>query len=150
MAKTVTTKGQPKATEMLRSLNSYVTNLYTCNRNWSWRKITHWTKINFSGNTRLSSLARGVLSNQWSRPILEMSLIQLIPPCCCIHAPVDWVSIVVQCRAIAWTSAGLLWIGPLGTNFNEIRISKQDVSIMKMHLKLSSAKWWPICQGETC
>ena len=41
--------------------------------------------------------------------------------------------------------AGLLLIGPLGTNFNEIFIKIQIFSFMKMHLKISSAKWRPFC-----
>ena len=43
-------------------------------------------------------------------------------------------------QAITWTNAGLLLIRHLGTNFNEIRIEIQNFSLMKMHLKMSSAK----------
>ena len=32
-------------------------------------------------------------------------------------------------------------------NFSEILIKIQDFSLMKMHLKMSSAKWWPFCPG---
>ena len=38
-------------------------------------------------------------------------------------------------QAITWTNAGILLIGPLGTNFSEMR------------LKVSSAKWRPFCLG---
>ena len=38
-------------------------------------------------------------------------------------------------------------IGPLGTNFSEILIAKQNFSITKMHLKIPSAKWGPFCPG---
>ena len=48
-------------------------------------------------------------------------------------------------QAIILTSAGLLLIGPLGTNFSEILIGIQKFSIKKMHLKMSSAKWRPFC-----
>ena len=41
------------------------------------------------------------------------------------------------------TSAGLLSIGPLRRNLSEILIKIQNFSLMKMHLKISSAKWWP-------
>ena len=42
---------------------------------------------------------------------------------------------------------GILLIGPLGTNFNEILIGIQTFSFRKMHLKMSSAKWRPFCLG---
>ena len=50
-------------------------------------------------------------------------------------------------QAIIWTSAGILLIGPLGTNFNEILIEIHVFSFKKMHLKMSSAKWRPFCLG---
>ena len=39
-------------------------------------------------------------------------------------------------QAIIWTSAGILLIGPLGTNFTEIFIEIQTFSFKKMHLKM--------------
>ena len=48
-------------------------------------------------------------------------------------------------QAIIWTNAGLLLIGPLGTNFSEILIEILTFSIKKMHLKMSSAKRRPFC-----
>ena len=50
-------------------------------------------------------------------------------------------------QAIIWTSAGILLIGPLGTNFSEILIGIITFSFKKMHLKVSSAKWRPCCLG---
>ena len=50
-------------------------------------------------------------------------------------------------QAIIWTNAGILLIGPLGTNFIEILIGIQTFSFNKMHLKMSSAKWRPFCLG---
>ena len=50
-------------------------------------------------------------------------------------------------QAIIWTNAGILWIGPLETNFSEILIGIQTLSFKKMHLKMSSAKWHPVCLG---
>ena len=48
-------------------------------------------------------------------------------------------------QAIIWTNAGILLIGPLGTNFSEILI---DINTFKkMRLKMSSAKWRPFCLG---
>ena len=43
-----------------------------------------------------------------------------------------------QRQAIIWTNAGVLLIGPLGTNFSEILIKTHVFSFKKMHLKLSS------------
>ena len=50
-------------------------------------------------------------------------------------------------QAIIWTNAGILLIGPLGTNFNDILIEIHTFSFSKMHLKMSSAKWPPFCLG---
>ena len=44
-------------------------------------------------------------------------------------------------QAIIWTDAGILLIGPLGTNFSEILIGIQTFSFKETHLKMSSAKW---------
>ena len=48
-------------------------------------------------------------------------------------------------KAIIWTNVGILLIGLLGSNFNEILIGIQTFSLKKMHLKTSSAKWRPFC-----
>ena len=50
-------------------------------------------------------------------------------------------------QAALWTNAGILLIGPLGTNFSEILIEIHTFSLKKMHLKLLSAKWRPFCLG---
>ena len=50
-----------------------------------------------------------------------------------------------RCQAIIWTNAGILLIGPLGTNFSEIFINIYVFSFMKMHLKMSCGKWWLCC-----
>ena len=51
-------------------------------------------------------------------------------------------------QAIIRTNAGILLIGPLGTNFNEILIGIQTFSFKKMHLKMSFAKWRPFSLGH--
>ena len=51
-------------------------------------------------------------------------------------------------QAIIWTNAGILLIGPLGTNFNEISIDIRIFSFKKRHLKMSSEKWRPFCPGR--
>ena len=50
-------------------------------------------------------------------------------------------------QAIIWTNAGILLIRPLGTNFSEISIAILTFSLMKMLLKVSSAKWRQFCLG---
>ena len=50
-------------------------------------------------------------------------------------------------QAIIWTNDGILMIGPLGTNFSEIRIRYSSFHSLKLHLNPSSVKWWPFCPG---
>ena len=50
-------------------------------------------------------------------------------------------------QAIIWTNAGILWIGPLGTNFSEILIEIYTFSFKKILLKVWSGKWRPSCLG---
>ena len=54
----------------------------------------------------------------------------------------------IRRQAIIETNAGLLSIGPLGTNFNEILINIENFSFMKVHPKILSAKWRPFCPGR--
>ena len=44
-------------------------------------------------------------------------------------------------------NAGLLSIGTLGTNFSEILSEIYTFSFKKLHLKMSSPKWRPLCFG---
>ena len=55
------------------------------------------------------------------------------------------VSCNVRRQAIIWTSAGILLIGPLGTNFSEISLQIHTFSFKKMHLNMLSAKWQLFC-----
>ena len=48
-------------------------------------------------------------------------------------------------QAIIWTNAGILLIGPLGTNFSENLMEILTFLFTKMRLKVSSAKWRPFC-----
>ena len=50
-------------------------------------------------------------------------------------------------QAIIWINAGILLIGPLVTNFNEIFIEIHTFSFKKIHLKWSSGKRRPFCVG---
>ena len=53
-------------------------------------------------------------------------------------------------QAIIWTNIGILLIGPVGRNFNEILIEIDTFSFTKMHLKMSSAQWRPFYLGLNC
>ena len=48
-------------------------------------------------------------------------------------------------QAIIWTNAGILLIGPLGANLSEILIAIYTFRFKKMHFKMSSGKWRPLC-----
>ena len=50
-------------------------------------------------------------------------------------------------QAIILTKAGILLIGPLGTNYSDILIEIHTFSFKKIHLKMSSGKWRPFCRG---
>ena len=54
---------------------------------------------------------------------------------------------MVQIMAIIRTNARILLIKPLGINLNEMLIEILTVSLMKMRLKMASAKWRPFCLG---
>ena len=75
------------------------------------------------------------------------SFLTRLPPSEAIYELVIWVIIAsgnglspVRRQAITWTNAGLLSIGLLGSNFNEIWIRILPFSFKKIHLKMSSAK----------
>ena len=48
---------------------------------------------------------------------------------------------------IIWTNAGILLIGPLATNFNEVFNGIHTFSFQEMYLNISSAKRWLFCLG---
>ena len=48
-------------------------------------------------------------------------------------------------QAVIWTNAGVIFIGPLGTNFSEILIEIHTFSFKKMHLEMLSGKCQPFC-----
>ena len=48
-------------------------------------------------------------------------------------------------QAIIWTNAGILLIGPLGTNFNELSIEIQTFSFKKKHLRVPFVKLQAFC-----
>ena len=50
-------------------------------------------------------------------------------------------------QAIIGTNAGILLIGPKGTNLSEVSNELHTFSFKKMHLNVSSVKWQPFCLG---
>ena len=48
-------------------------------------------------------------------------------------------------QAAIWTNAGILFTGPLGTNFDEILIEIHTFSLKKIDLKMLSGQWRPFC-----
>ena len=50
-------------------------------------------------------------------------------------------------QAIIWTIAGILLIGPVVINFNDISIGVHTFSLKKIHFKMSSGKWRTFCLG---
>ena len=53
-------------------------------------------------------------------------------------------------QAIIWTNAGILLIGPLGTNISEILTEINAFSFKKMHLKMSYGKWRSFVSASMC
>ena len=71
------------------------------------------------------------------------------------HIYVTWASmgsgnglLLVRHQIITWTSADLLPVGPLWTDFSEILIRIQHFSFRKVYLTISTAKWRPFCPGR--
>ena len=101
---------------------------------WEGQALPHDTKF---GNSRCEIVGRRVIfiwslihGLRWSGLIkAEPGLDNGLPP--------GWH------QAIIWTNAGILLIGPLGTNFSEFMIGSHTLSFKKMHLKISSTKWHP-------
>ena len=52
-----------------------------------------------------------------------------------------------RCQAIIWTNAGILLIGPMGTNFSEILVEIHAFSFKKMYLQMLSGKMLSILFG---
>ena len=53
-------------------------------------------------------------------------------------------------KAIIWTNAGILLIGPLGKNFSEILIETFIFSFYKMHFKMLSGNLRPFLSRPQC
>ena len=97
-----------------------------------------------SGNAKISTLDMSMqISNltHWG---------QVTHTCCSINLAIigsDNGLSPDRHQAIIWTNAGIFFIEPWGTNFNEISIKIQPFSQKKMALNMSSGKWRPFCLG---
>ena len=85
--------------------------------NYFWSKLTHWGRV--------THICVGFLTNIGSDNGLSP----------------------VRRQAIIWTNAGLSSIAPLGTNFRKIFAEIITFLFKEMYLKVSSAKWRPLCLG---
>ena len=57
----------------------------------------------------------------------------------------------VGLQVFTWTSVDVFFLGPLGTNFSEVRIKIKNLNFfMEMHLKISSAKWRSFFRVSWC
>ena len=99
-----------------------------------------------------------VISN-FGRNFCQNPLVQMV----CLLAPCHWALVLHICiskltiigtenglppcrrQAIIWTNAGILLIGPQGTNYSEILIKIHIFTFKKMRLITSSGKWQPFC-----
>ena len=59
-----------------------------------------------------------------------------------------WWLVAYSASSHYWNQCWVIVNWTLSTNFNEIWIEIQHFSFMKMHLKISSAKWRPFCPGS--
>ena len=63
------------------------------------------------------------------------------------HICVGNLTIIGRRQAVIWTNVGILLIGISGTNFSEIIIEIQTISLRKIRLKMSSAKYCSFLLG---
>ena len=112
-----------------------------------WRKCVFWVAVVY-GRMKLQFVIEGSL-------LLNLTLNCLTHWGRVTHICVSELTIIGsdnglspgRHQAIISTNEGILWIGPLGTNFSEIVFGIQTFSFNRMHLKMSSAKWRPFCLG---
>ena len=98
---------------------------------------THWGRVTYH-----QSIQNCIM-------FLPLELYQEVYVCVGDFTIIGWINGLSPGRrqAIIWTNAGILLIGPIGTNFNEIFFEIQKFSYKKMNLEMSSATWWPFCLG---
>ena len=95
--------------------------------------ILHGNIIIFMTSLSINSLRP---SDAYMRPQSRPSLVQIMAWRLAVAKPLSEPML-----------AGILLIGPLGTNFSEILLEIYILSFIKMHLKMSSRRWRPFCLG---
>ena len=123
----------------------------------AWKYLIKW---------RMSQDQSGKFSFKMSR--LNLSPLQCHQFCSGIHMLTHWGRVMHICvskltiigsdnvlspdrhQAIIWNNAGILLIGPLGTNFNEILVNIHIISFKKIHLKMSSGNGGHLVSASMC
>ena len=104
-----------------------------------------WSHITFLCN-QIYTIYRATWENMnylYFCPDLQLSHWGRVPHICISKLNHHWFRNVLlpdRRQAIVWTNAGILFIGPSGTNFSEIFIKIHTFSFMKIHLKMLSWK----------
>ena len=107
--------------------------------------------------TNFSEILIGIQTFSFKKMYLKMLSAKWRPFCLGLNVLTHWGRVTHICvnkltiigsenglapdrrQATIWTNAGILLIGPLGTNFSEILAGNQTFSFRKMHMKMSSA-----------
>ena len=139
---------------MLVGISESKVRVFVENRNPLRRMFYHWkncSRFNISRSPFVITEFGNTKSNitGWARPFT----IQLTHWGRVMHICVSKLTSTVsdnglspgRRQAIIWTNAGILLIGPLGTNFSEILIGIRTFWLKKMRLKMLSGKWRPFC-----
>ena len=134
---------------LCRKMTSRMKNSFL-SRNHKSYEYTQWNYGNitpFYGWNRLIPKWNYTTCSELYWPILYT---KLFVACRCHMASVNWVNtgswnsmVAVRSHAINWINTDLLSVGPLETNFNEIK----TVSSEKIHLAMSSLLLWSVVQG---
>ena len=124
-----------------------------------------WLIIIYILRNNISEIQNKSIKNFFEENAFQNLTAKWRPFCSCINLLTHWGRVTHICvnklisivsdnglspgrrQAIIWTNAGILLIGPLGTNSSEILIEIQTFWFKKMHWKMSSGKWRPFCLG---
>ena len=117
-------------------------------------RISIKISLKFVPKGLINNIPALVLIMAWGRPgdkpLSEPMMIRSLTHICVIRLTIigsDNGLSPGQRQAIIWINAGILLIGPLGTNFKETLIDIYTFSLRKMHFRMSSGKWLPFCLG---
>ena len=135
----------------MRKLSSRSINITTANK---WDFMEAVSLIPYLSNNHILRISKGTVMLTWHSPHYMLRNMFLLTHWGRVtHICVGKLTIIgsynglspERRQAIIWTNAGILLIGPLGTNFSEILIEIQTFSLKKIRLKMSSAKCCSFC-----